>query len=67
MPKLQHGDVELHYETRGEGPLVLLSPGFSATSKMWQPQFPALSQRYRTVAWDLRGHGQTECPADPAL
>ena len=66
MPKLQRSDAVLHYETVGEGPLVLLSHGFSATSAMWRPQFPALSERYRTVAWDLRGHGQTQGPDDPA-
>lgn len=66
MPKLQRGDAKLHYERVGEGPVVLLSHGFGATSKMWRPQFPALSERYQTVAWDLRGHGQTESPEDPA-
>ncbi len=66
MPKLQQTDAVLFYETTGEGPLVLLSHGFSATSAMWRPQFPSLAERYRVVAWDLRGHGQTEGPEDPA-
>lgn len=29
---------------------------------MWQPQIEVLSQRYRVVAYDLRGHGATEEP-----
>ncbi len=66
MSKLKRGDVKLHYETSGSGPLIVLSHGFSATSKMWAPQLSALAERYRTVAWDLRGHGQTRSPPDPA-
>lgn len=66
MPKLQRSDAKLHYEVVGDGPLIVLSHGFGATSKMWRPQFPALSERYRTIAWDLRGHGQTDSPVDPA-
>ena len=66
MPKLKRDDVEIHYESIGEGPLVLLSHGFGATSAMWRGQQPALSPRYRMVAWDLRGHGQTQSPEDPA-
>ncbi len=66
MPKLHRNDVALYYEEAGAGPLVLLSHGFGATSKMWRPQLPVLAERYRAVAWDLRGHGQTVSPEDPA-
>ena len=46
--------------------MSLLSHGFGATSKMWRPQLPVLAERYRAVAWDLRGHGETVSPEDPA-
>ncbi|HIB75537.1 MAG TPA: alpha/beta hydrolase, partial [Gammaproteobacteria bacterium] len=38
MPKINRNGVNIHYETYGEGPVVLLTHGFSATSKMWYGQ-----------------------------
>ncbi len=34
---------------------------------MWQSQMDALSDRYHVVAWDMRGHGRSDAPSDPAL
>lgn len=48
------------------GPAVLLSHGYSATRRMWDGQHRALGDRYRVISWSMRGHGQTESPADPA-
>jgi len=58
--------VRLYYETHGEGPVVLLSHGFSATSQMWRGQIAALSARNRLVTWDMRGHGQSDYPENPS-
>lgn len=58
--------VRLYYEVHGSGPVVLLTHGFSATSAMWKPNVAALSQHCRLILWDMRGHGQTESPNDPA-
>src|SRR2546422_11309737 len=33
---------------------------------MWSGQHAALGDRYRLITWDMRGHGQTETPDDPA-
>ena len=33
---------------------------------MWQGQIAALSQHHKLVLWDMRGHGQSDYPADPA-
>jgi pimeloyl-ACP methyl ester carboxylesterase len=33
---------------------------------MWKPNIAALSPRYRLILWDMRGHGQTDSPDDPA-
>lgn len=67
MPKLTRGGVDLHYEVHGaEGPFILLSHGYSATAEMWRGQIAALSAKHRLVLWDMRGHGQSDYPADQA-
>jgi pimeloyl-ACP methyl ester carboxylesterase len=32
---------------------------------MWDGQHRALGDRWRVVSWDMRGHGETDSPADP--
>jgi pimeloyl-ACP methyl ester carboxylesterase len=66
MTKLTRGGVTLYYETHGEGPVILLTHGYSATSQMWRGQIEPLSRRHKLVIWDMRGHGQSDYPADPA-
>jgi pimeloyl-ACP methyl ester carboxylesterase len=66
MPYVERDGVRLYYEAAGDGPPVLLSHGYSATSRMWRGQVEALSARYRIITWDMRGHGQSDSPADPA-
>lgn len=66
MPKLVRDGVALHYEVAGEGPALLLTHGYSATSAMWRGQVEALSKRFRLITWDMRGHGRSDYPEDPA-
>jgi pimeloyl-ACP methyl ester carboxylesterase len=66
VAKTRLNGIEIDYEVGGSGPAVLLSHGYSATGRMWAPQRPALEPRYRVVTWDMRGHGLTESPDDPA-
>lgn len=67
MPTLDRDGVAIHYEIHGSGPAtVLLTHGFSATSRMWRGQIPALARRHRVVLWDMRGHGLSDSPEDPA-
>lgn len=64
MALLNRDGVNIYYEVHGEGPTLILTHGFSATSAMWRPQLAALGERYRVVIWDMRGHGQSDSPAD---
>jgi pimeloyl-ACP methyl ester carboxylesterase len=66
MPKIDRDGVKIHYEVHGEGPPLLLTHGYSSTSAMWQGQIAALSERYKLVLWDMRGHGQSDYPDDAA-
>jgi pimeloyl-ACP methyl ester carboxylesterase len=67
MPLLPRNGVELYYETHGNGPALLLTHGFAATSEMWREQVAPLSRRHTLVLWDMRGHGRTVAPADDAF
>jgi pimeloyl-ACP methyl ester carboxylesterase len=64
MPKLNRDGVEIYYEVHGEGPTVLLTHGYSATSQMWAGQVEPLSKDHQLVTWDMRGHGQSDYPQD---
>lgn len=66
MAYLTRDGVRIYYEDQGQGPAVLLSHGYSSTSVMWRDQVAALKDRYRVIVWDLRGHGQSDYPGDPA-
>jgi len=55
--------VKLHYLTAGHGaPLVLLH-GYAETSRMWRPIMPLLAERFRVIAPDLPGIGESAIPA----
>ena len=66
MPKLNRDGIQIYYEVHGAGPPLLLTHGYSSTSAMWQGQIEALSKRHKLVLWDMRGHGQSDYPDDPA-
>jgi pimeloyl-ACP methyl ester carboxylesterase len=66
MPMLDRDGVKIHYEVHGSGPTLLLTHGYSSTSTMWNGQIDALSKHHKLVLWDMRGHGQSDYPEDPA-
>jgi pimeloyl-ACP methyl ester carboxylesterase len=66
MPKIDRNGIKLHYEVHGRGPALLLTHGYSSTSAMWNGQIEALSRNHQLVLWDMRGHGQSDYPSDPA-
>jgi len=66
MATLDRDGVAIHYEVHGRGPAILLSHGYSATCRMWDGQVAALQDRYEVIVWDMRGHGQSDYPDDPA-
>jgi pimeloyl-ACP methyl ester carboxylesterase len=66
MPTLNRNGVNIYYEVHGAGPTMLLTHGFSATAEMWNANLAALSQKYRVIVWDMRGHGRSDYPEDIA-
>jgi len=66
MAYLDRDGVRIYYEVHGTGPAILLSHGYSATSAMWAGQVGPLSEKHTLVLWDMRGHGNSDSPANPA-
>jgi 3-oxoadipate enol-lactonase len=66
MPTVTTNGIKMNYvDTGGEGTPVLLVHGFPFNLKMWQPQIDALGDRWRLIAPDLKGAGESEGPDEP--
>jgi pimeloyl-ACP methyl ester carboxylesterase len=55
--------VKLHYLTVGHGPPLILLHGYAETSRMWRPIMPLMAERFRVIAPDLPGIGDSGIPA----
>jgi pimeloyl-ACP methyl ester carboxylesterase len=56
--------LQMHYLSAGDGPVVILLHGYAETSRMWRPIFPVLTERFKVIAPDLPGIGDSAIPAD---
>jgi pimeloyl-ACP methyl ester carboxylesterase len=65
MPRVRVRDIEMFYVEAGAGDPVVLVMGFGGDHLAWGLQIPALAARYRVVAFDNRGVGQTDAPDAP--
>lgn len=52
-------DIDIAYDDEGSGPPVVLVHGHPFDRSMWRPQLERLAPRYRVIAPDLRGYGET--------
>ena len=64
MPVLDRDGVSISFDVHGSGPAILLTHGYSDTSALWNGQIEALAADHTLITWDLRGHGQSDSPAD---
>lgn len=57
----------LHWRLDGQegAPVLLLSNSLGTSMDMWGPQMPALTQHFRVLRYDSRGHGMSDAPAGP--
>lgn len=46
-------------------PWLVLSNSLGANLSMWDPQIAFLTQKYRVLRYDTRGHGGSDTPAEP--
>jgi len=64
METLTRGDVRLVYEEAGQGePAMVFVHGWSCNRAFFAPQLQHFSKRQRCVGVDLRGHGESDKPA----
>ncbi|MGY1843400.1 3-oxoadipate enol-lactonase [Modestobacter sp. SYSU DS0875] len=62
--------VEVHAVVEGpaDAPVMLLSNSLGSDLSMWDPQVPALTERFRVVRYDTRGHGRSpSVPGDATI
>lgn len=59
--------AELNYETggRSEGPTIVFTGSLGTDLTMWQTQSDRLGDRFRTLRYDIRGHGASPVPEGP--
>jgi pimeloyl-ACP methyl ester carboxylesterase len=65
MPFLRVGDVELYFESEGQGEPLVLIHGLGSSARDWEYQVPFFARDHRVVALDVRGHGQSDKPPGP--
>jgi len=58
--KEQLNDTLLTWEEQGTGPPVLLVHGIAECREAWRHQVPPFSERFRVIACDVRGFGESE-------
>lgn len=60
MPVTQCNGATLYYEDHGDGDPIVFLHGGTAGLRYFEPQLTSLSNEYRTLAVDFRGHGRSE-------
>ncbi|HEY7269161.1 MAG TPA: alpha/beta fold hydrolase [Dehalococcoidia bacterium] len=62
MPTANINGIDIAYTDEGSGTPVVFIHGYPLNRTMWDAQVKGLSGRARTVAIDLRGHGESQAP-----
>lgn len=66
MAVLERDGVRIHYEVSGQGPAVLVTHGYTASSHMFAGTAEALATDHTVIRWDIRGHAGSDAGDDPA-
>jgi 3-oxoadipate enol-lactonase len=68
LTSITTGDgVRIAYRLDGEQakPVLLLSNSIGTDLRMWDDQVPALTEHFRLLRYDARGHGASDVPSGP--
>ncbi|MCU1661738.1 MAG: 3-oxoadipate enol-lactonase [Pseudonocardia sp.] len=63
----EQGPVRLHHVDEGprDAPVLVMSGSLGSTHQMWRPQVAPLTERFRVIRIDHRGHGGSPVPPGP--
>ena len=63
--RIKANGIGINYDLSGpaDAPIVAMSHSLGSSRVMWDPQLAVLSQKYRVLRIDTRGHGLTDAPA----
>ncbi|WP_375755777.1 alpha/beta fold hydrolase [Corallococcus exercitus] len=68
MPMKSVNGTRLYYEdTEGAGDVVVFSHGLLWSTRLFDPQVEALRGRFRCIAYDHRGQGQSDVPPESVI
>ena len=67
IQKIKVGELDVAYQFDGpaDRPVILMSNSLMSNISMWDPTLPALTDRYRVLRYDTRGHGRTSVTPGP--
>lgn len=57
--------IDYRLDGPNQAPLLVLSNSLGTTLELWQPQMAALTQEFRVLRYNQRGHGATPLPETP--
>ena len=62
MPFIEAAGITQHYDLTGpaDAPVLLFANSIGTSFQIWDAVVPHLSQRYRVLRYDMRGHGLTQ-------
>ncbi len=66
MPKVHANGIDISYHVLGQGTPLVMAHGFTGFTEDWLELVEPLASRHQLVLYDVRGHGQTSAPEDPA-
>lgn len=65
MAFVENQGARIYWDEQGGGATILLIMGLGYPSCMWHRTRPVLAKRFRTIAFDNRGVGNSDVPAGP--
>lgn len=67
MPKINVNGTTLYYEDQGKGDALILLHGLTSTHLMLNQEMMYFKDKFRVIAVDARGHGQSDKPSSHTL
>lgn len=67
MPFVQLNDIRLHYRIDGDpdGAPIVFANSLGTDLRLWDKVVAGLPEGLKIIRYDMRGHGQTDCPKPP--